>query len=640
MNVLYRCSVFLLLGMTSSCLIVRADALSTVDTPNCGIQSVLDFARFLDKAPKEEQAIALCKTYPQAEISMFDVQQAAKQVGVQLDGVKASVAELEKRHQPFIAVLPDHFVFVERVEGEWVRHSENEGFSIEPRAQFEADYQGKALVLSPAEKVNALRVSPSIVVWDRVLFGVPEKTATINLINTSNEPIEIGNITTSCSCTVLSQWPRQLLPHQSVPLRITMRMPFSGEFSQSVTIFSKLGRPYQMISLFGRVETDISLDPAQVGFGEVALGSTATRTLIVRDVDHKLPRPLQVATTDKKMTARLTPQTQDSWEVVVFLSPSVPLGEVDAGLLISGQEKGSRVVRVPIHGRVVPMTRARPEQVVFGSIFPGGATRRLQIFRQDRQPFEVVSVEAPPYLKCEVGAPNQRHTEWSAHVLIDPAKAPAQVSDKIVVKTKRGDQEEDISIPVFALNEGNTAPSLPGAARAALLPRAEADPETRIGLPLPTLKVSEVAPDFRVVDANGNPWHLSALRGQKNVLLTFFPKCFTGGCATQLSSLRDHQSDFDAAQTQILAVSVDPAEGDKGQLAFAKQWGFQFPLIPDTKRVMGKQFGAIQNDDERAARLSFLIDKQGIVRWINTDVHVESHGADVLARIKELGLDK
>ena len=179
---------------------------------------------------------------------------------------------------------------------------------------------------------------------------------------------------------------------------------------------------------------------------------------------------------------------------------------------------------------------------------------------------------------------------------------------------------------------------LPDATQAALLPRAEDDEYARIGSPLPTVKVGQAAPYFAATDVNGVTWKLSELKG-KNVLLTFFPKCFTGGCANHLSSLRDHQKEFDATQTQILAVSVDPAQGGRGQIAFAKEWGFTFPFIPDTSRALGKQFGAIQNDDELAARMSILIDKNGIVRWIDTDVHVQTHGADVLAKVKELGLD-
>ena len=104
--------------------------------------------------------------------------------------------------------------------------------------------------------------------------------------------------------------------------------------------------------------------------------------------------------------------------------------------------------------------------------------------------------------------------------------------------------------------------------------------------------------------------------------------------------MRDNQGEFDNSDTQILAISVDAAQGDKGQIAFAKEWGFTFPLIPDTSRALGKQFGAIQNVDELAARMSILIDKQGIVRWIGTDVHVQTHGADALAKISELGLNK
>lgn len=95
---------------------------------------------------------------------------------------------------------------------------------------------------------------------------------------------------------------------------------------------------------------------------------------------------------------------------------------------------------------------------------------------------------------------------------------------------------------------------------------------------------------------NGQEWRLSDLRGKKNLLLTFFPKCFTGGCANHLSSLRDQQAQFDATDTQILALSVDSAEGERGQKAFAQQWKLSFPLIPDTNRKLAMLYGATQNE--------------------------------------------
>ena len=104
--------------------------------------------------------------------------------------------------------------------------------------------------------------------------------------------------------------------------------------------------------------------------------------------------------------------------------------------------------------------------------------------------------------------------------------------------------------------------------------------------------------------------------------------------------MRDRQLDFDAADTQIIAVSVDPAEGEKGQIAFATRWQLAFPLVPDTDRSLSLLYGAVQNRSQLSARMSIFIDKKGIVRFIDTDVIVRSHGPDVLRKMQELGIGR
>jgi peroxiredoxin len=180
---------------------------------------------------------------------------------------------------------------------------------------------------------------------------------------------------------------------------------------------------------------------------------------------------------------------------------------------------------------------------------------------------------------------------------------------------------------------------VPGAKEAGTLPLAEDDATTSIAEAQPTVKVGQAARQFTAIDAQGNKWSLAELRNKKNVLLTFFPKCFTGGCANHLSSLRDRQAQFDGLDTQILAVSVDPAEGERGQLAFAKQWQFAFPLSPDTDRRLSMLYGAAQNERQLAGRMTIFIDKQGVVRLVDTNVNVVSHGADMLERIRAMKLD-
>jgi peroxiredoxin len=161
-----------------------------------------------------------------------------------------------------------------------------------------------------------------------------------------------------------------------------------------------------------------------------------------------------------------------------------------------------------------------------------------------------------------------------------------------------------------------------------VLPASIATPKLEVGLP---------APDFIITDMNGKTVRLSDFKGKKNLLLTFFPKCFTGGCQNHLSSLRDHKAEFDAADTAILAVSIDPADV---QIAFAAQWSLPFPLIPDTGRNLSLLYGAAVNTEQLADRQSVLIDKNGIVRLVDRQVNVSTHGHDILEKMRELGLAK
>lgn len=154
------------------------------------------------------------------------------------------------------------------------------------------------------------------------------------------------------------------------------------------------------------------------------------------------------------------------------------------------------------------------------------------------------------------------------------------------------------------------------------------------------VKVGQVAPDFTATDMNGKEFKLSDFREKKEVLLTFFPKCFTGGCTNHLSSLQERKADFDANDVEVVAISVDPAEGEQGQIAFAKMWGFKFRFLPDAERKVSMLYGAAQQPTDLASRMSVVIDKSGVVQIVDTDVNVKTHGSDILGVMKELGLVK
>lgn len=146
------------------------------------------------------------------------------------------------------------------------------------------------------------------------------------------------------------------------------------------------------------------------------------------------------------------------------------------------------------------------------------------------------------------------------------------------------------------------------------------------------------APPLATLDANKKPRRLADLRGKKALLLTFFPRCFTGQCSTQLTSLREHYPKLQKAGVEVWAVSTDPADGARGQRAFAKQLELPFPLLSDTDRKISLAFGAVQSREQMAARMSVFIDQAGTVRWVDKQINPRTHGTDVLARLKAEGL--
>ena len=56
--------------------------------------------------------------------------------------------------------------------------------------------------------------------------------------------------------------------------------------------------------------------------------------------------------------------------------------------------------------------------------------------------------------------------------------------------------------------------------------------------------VGAQAPDFTLKDQNGQRVTLSDYRGDKNVLLVFFPLAFTGICQGELDEIRDHLPNY------------------------------------------------------------------------------------------------
>ena len=143
----------------------------------------------------------------------------------------------------------------------------------------------------------------------------------------------------------------------------------------------------------------------------------------------------------------------------------------------------------------------------------------------------------------------------------------------------------------------------------------------------PALKTGDPAPDFTLRDQFGQDVTLSAFRGDKAVLLFFYPYAFSGVCTGELSGIRDRLAEFLTFDTELLAISCDPTYSLR---SFADQDGLNFPLLSDFW-PHGDVARAYDVFDERsgcAERSSYVIDKEGIVRWSVHNARPEGRDLD------------
>ena len=129
-----------------------------------------------------------------------------------------------------------------------------------------------------------------------------------------------------------------------------------------------------------------------------------------------------------------------------------------------------------------------------------------------------------------------------------------------------------------------------------------------------TVEVGSEAPDFTLNDYNKQPVQLSSFRGDKPVLLVFYPFAFSGICTGELCQLRDEFADYDNKGVQVLGVSVDTPFSLK---AWAEVEGYQFPLLSDfwPHGAVASAYGAFNEKSGIANRGTFLVDVEGNIAW-------------------------
>ena len=134
-------------------------------------------------------------------------------------------------------------------------------------------------------------------------------------------------------------------------------------------------------------------------------------------------------------------------------------------------------------------------------------------------------------------------------------------------------------------------------------------------------QVGDIAPEFTAASTSGSSISLSSFRGNRNVLLAFFPLAFTGTCTKELICFTEDFDQFAGKGVEILPISVDSTASLR---EFKNKLRSKTELVSDFKRDISRAYGVLNEDRFYSNRAYFLIDKSGRIRWS----HIESNNSE------------
>ena len=143
--------------------------------------------------------------------------------------------------------------------------------------------------------------------------------------------------------------------------------------------------------------------------------------------------------------------------------------------------------------------------------------------------------------------------------------------------------------------------------------------------------------DFELQSSNDSTVKLSSFRGQKNVVLCFYPKNHLFACPSKLvfKNAKNTISAYPqilALDSVLFAISVDTVESQK---EFVNEYKIQYLHLSDPKKIACKTYAGL-NLVGLAKRSTFIINKEGKIARIFRNINVDSHGNEIVEALKNL----
>lgn len=122
------------------------------------------------------------------------------------------------------------------------------------------------------------------------------------------------------------------------------------------------------------------------------------------------------------------------------------------------------------------------------------------------------------------------------------------------------------------------------------------------------LTTGTAAPDFNLLDQQGQLVSLETLKGKVRIIMVFYMRDFSSECTAQLGQLKDAYPQLQAHGVEVLGLNH--GDWEKHRL-FAEENTFPFPILYDHLTRTAKRYHALAIPVFRNRRTVYGIDLEG-----------------------------
>ncbi|GAA5525698.1 peroxiredoxin Bcp [Microbulbifer aestuariivivens] len=158
-----------------------------------------------------------------------------------------------------------------------------------------------------------------------------------------------------------------------------------------------------------------------------------------------------------------------------------------------------------------------------------------------------------------------------------------------------------------------------------------------LSLPLAALEAGDPAPDFSLPGSDGKTHRLADYKGDKAVVIAWYPKAFTKGCTIECKSLAEKGHLIRDYNVAYFMASTDELETNK---EFAEAQQADFPLLSDPQGKVAKAYGVLMPVVNVAKRVTLYIGKDGRILKVDRDIKPATSAEDIARTLGELGVER